>query len=108
MKGSIRLDSYHVLAQSRLSTGGDTYHAINFQHFCVAVYEQTISLFTEKGHTADIEHLNKEWEHEYLRLKSLVGAHIKSPTFSKDLQSNCIGRTLFATENGYLGLGIML
>lgn len=92
-------------SNAAFSTGGDTYHAIDFQHSCVALYEKTISLFTEKGRTADIEYLNKEWKQEYLRLKSLVGAHTKSPTFSEDLQSNCIGRTLFATENGYLGLG---
>jgi hypothetical protein len=69
----------------------DTYHAIDFQHFCVAMYEQTVSIFLKEGRTADIEHLNKEWKEEYSRLKSLVKEHIKSPTFSRDLQRNCFG-----------------
>jgi hypothetical protein len=86
-------------------TAGDTYHGIDFQHFCVAMYEQTISILTNQGRTADIESLSKEWEVEYLRLKSLVGSHIKSDTFSRDMQRNCGGRMLFSMKNGHIGIG---
>ncbi|KAF8853909.1 HET-domain-containing protein [Acephala macrosclerotiorum] len=83
----------------------ETYHAIDFQHFCVAVYEQTISRMIEEGRTVDVETLNKEWEAEYLRLKSLVGAHTKLPTFGKDVPRTCGGRALFGTTSGHIGVG---
>jgi hypothetical protein len=85
--------------------GEETYHGIDFQHFCVAIYEHTVSIFLKEGRAADIEHLNKEWKEEYCRLQSLVKTHTILPTFSNDLQKNLIGRTLFATKSGYMGIG---
>ncbi|KAF4632697.1 hypothetical protein G7Y89_g5429 [Cudoniella acicularis] len=60
------------------SQGEDTYHAIDFQHFCG----------------------------EYIRLKALVGEeHVKSLTFSRDLQRTCRSRKLFGTKERYIGVG---
>jgi hypothetical protein len=87
------------------SQGEEIYHAIDFQHFCVSIYKQTIKIFEEDGRTADIEKLRTEWEGEYRRLEALVGEHTKSPKFSRDLQVTCRGRQLFGTEKGYIGIG---
>ena len=82
-----------------------TYHAIDFQHFCISLYEQTLSSLIDKGRIDDIERLGIEWEAEYQRLKNLVGTHVESPTFLSDLGSGCLGRKLFSTFSGHIGLG---
>ena len=79
----------------------DTYHAIDFQHFCVSIYEQALTA-TENP---SIDALKERWQLDYERLRRLVGDHIKSPIFSTDLQISCLGRKLFCTRDGYIGIG---
>ena len=83
----------------------DTYHAIDFQHFCVWLYELTVARLKKEGRINDIERLGIEWEAEYERLRSLVGTHVMSPTFWMDLQQLGRGRKLFSTSSGHIGLG---
>ena len=83
----------------------DTYHAIDFQHFCVWLYELTVARLKKEGRITDIERLGIEWEAEYERLRSLVGTHVMSPTFWMDLQQLGRGRKLFSTSSGHIGLG---
>ena len=83
----------------------ETYHAIDFQHFCVSLYEQTVRILTKQEHMEEVEHLKKEWDSEYQRLNALVGGHTKSPKFSPDLQISCLGRKVFSTSDGYVGVG---
>ena len=85
--------------------GAETYHAIDFQHFCVLVYELTLTSLRDEGRIDDIERLATEWEAEYQRLKGLVGTHVMSPTFQDDLRYRCLGRKLFSTASGHIGLG---
>ena len=91
--------------EPHLTHGVETYHAIDFQHFCVSLYEQTLISLIKQGRIADIERLLIEWEAEYQRLKSLVGTHAKSPTFWTDLQAYCLGKKLFSTLSGHIGIG---
>ena len=88
-----------------ISPGAETYHAIDFQHFSVSIYEQTMAAMMTQGRNEDFEELNTKYGAEYKRLKGLVGTHIKSPKFSGALQTACLGRKLFATTNGYIGIG---
>ena len=83
----------------------ETYHAIDFQHFCVSLYEMTLISLISEGRIDDIERLRTEWEPEYQRLKSLVGRHVKSSTFWADLHTRCIGKKLFSTLSGHIGIG---
>ena len=92
-------------SEPRFACRGETYHAIDFQHFCVAGYEDTLTLLKCQGRIDDIERLKVEWVAEYQRLKSLVGTHVMSPTFWMDLQLCCNGRKLFSTLSGHIGLG---
>ena len=85
--------------------GAETYHAIDFQHYCALLYELTLARLTDEGRVDDIERLKIEWEAEYQRLKSLVGTHVKSPTFWAHLQTCCLGRKLFSTLSGHIGIG---
>jgi hypothetical protein len=87
------------------SPGAETYHAIDFQHFSVSIYEQTMAAMVRQGRSEDVEELNTKYGAEYKRLKGLVGTHIKSPKFSGALQTACLGRQLFATANGYICIG---
>lgn len=81
----------------------DTYHAIDFQHFCVSIYEQAPA--ATENPSIDAFKERERWQPEYERLRRLVGNHIKSPTFSSDLQTSCLGRKLFCTRDGYVGIG---
>ncbi len=83
----------------------ETYHAIDFQHLCVSLYEKTLTSLEGQGRIDDIERLRTEWEAEYRRLKSLVGTHVESPTFWGDFQTGCHGRKLFSTSSGHIGIG---
>ena len=95
-----------TLADEPLFThGAETYHAIDFQHLCVLLYQQTLISLRDEGRIDDIERLATEWEAEYERLKSLVGENVKSLTYSGDLQFCCTGRKLFSTTSGHIGLG---
>ena len=85
--------------------GAETYHAIDFQNFCVWLYEMTLTSLIEKGRIDDIERLEIEWEAEYQRLKSLVGTQVTSPRFWADVQLRCRGRKLFSTLSGHIGVG---
>lgn len=80
-------------------------HAIDFQQFCVYLYELTVGFLLVKGQIHEIERLRIEWEAEYQRLKSLVRAHIEPRTFMKDLTTACKGRKLFSTLSGHIGIG---
>ena len=94
------------MANNPLSTDRDeTYHAIDFQHFCVSLYEMTLDILINEGRIDDIERLITEWKPEYQRLKSLVGRHVQSSTFWADLQIRCIGKKLFSTLSGHIGIG---
>jgi len=81
----------------------ETYHAIDFQHFCVSMYEKAPT--ATENPSIDAFKERERWQPEYERLKGLVGNHIKSPIFSTDLQNSCLGRKLFCTRNGYIGIG---
>ena len=95
-----------ALADEPQSThGAKTYHAIDFQTFCVWLYEKTITSLKGQGGIDDIDRLRTEWEAEYQRLKGLVGKHVMSPTFWEDLQLCCTGKKLFSTTSGHIGLG---
>ena len=83
----------------------ETYHAIDFQTFCVWFYEKSIPRLKRQGRFDDINRLRTEWEAEYERLKSLVGEDVMCPAFWEDLQLRCVGRKLFSTSNGYIGIG---
>ena len=85
--------------------GAETHHAIDFQHFSVGLYEETLTVLKAKGRIDDIERLKIEWEAEYQRLKRLVGTHVMSPSFKADLQGRCRGRKLFSTVSGHIGVG---
>jgi hypothetical protein len=85
--------------------GPETYHGIDFQHFCASLYEQTLTSLTRISDIKSLKSLKTEWEAEYQRLKSLVGTHVKSPTFSSALQLSCPGRKLFGTSTGHIGIG---
>ena len=91
--------------EPRFSRGAKTYHAIDFQHFCVSIYEQILLSLKEEGRIDDLERLRTEWESEYERLQSLVGTYVKSPQFGTDLQRSCHGRKIFSTVSGYIGIG---
>ena len=95
-----------TLARSpQFTHGTEPYHAIDFQHYCVRLYERTLTLLKAKGRIDDIERLRTEWEPEYKRLKRLVGTHVMSPTFSLDFYRRCRGRKLFSTSSGHIGIG---
>ena len=83
----------------------ETYHATDFQTFCVWFYEKSIPRLKSQGRVDDINRLRTEWEAEYERLKSLVGEDVMCPAFWEDLQLRCVGRKLFSTSNGYIGIG---
>ena len=89
----------------RFAHEAETYHAIDFQHFCIWLYELTLTSLIEEGQINDHKRLEIEWMAEYQRLKSLVGTHVTSPTFWTDLQSICRGRKLFSTLSGHIGIG---
>jgi len=89
-----------------MGAGGEhTYHAIDFQHFCVAVYEQAQAQIDTGTLSADAVQEMARWRPECERLRGLIGNHVKSPTFSKDLQASCLGRKVFCTLDGYIGVG---
>jgi hypothetical protein len=83
----------------------ETYHAIDFQHFCLALYEQTVTILTSAGRIQECEDFRLGWGADYNKLKTLVGAHQKAPRFSSDVQVACLGRELFGTQEGYIGIG---
>ena len=83
----------------------ETYHATDFQTFCVWFYEKSIPSLKRQGRVDDIERLRTEWEVEYERLKSLVGEDAMCPAFWADLQLCCVGRKLFSTASGHIGIG---
>jgi hypothetical protein len=89
-----------------MGTGGEnTYHAIDFQHFCVSLYEQAQDPTAKGNLPTDALQEIARGRPEYDRLRGLVGNHIKSPTFSKDLQVSCLGRKVFCMRDGYIGVG---
>jgi hypothetical protein len=53
----------------------------------------------------EYEAMKTEFQAEYTELKNIVGEHEKSTAFSPELQNTCIGRKLFGTKDGYIGLG---
>ena len=85
--------------------GAKTYHATDFQFFCVWLYELTLTSLMKEGRIDDIERLEIGWQAEYERLRSLVGTQVMSPTFRADLQQRCRGRKLFSTLSGHIGIG---
>jgi hypothetical protein len=87
------------------SSKAETYHAIDWQHFCLAIMEQTKSNLTKSGCAKEVEAFFEKWEGEHDELKRLVGEHQKSPHFSRHMQGNALGRRLFGTAKGYLGIG---
>ena len=89
----------------RFAHEAETYHAIDFQHWCICLYERTLTSLRNEGRIDDIERLEIEWKAEYQRLKSLVGTHVFSPTFLGDWQPYCRGRKLFSTLSGHIGIG---
>ena len=89
----------------RLKDGAETYHAVDFQQFCVQSYEVTRAHLANEGRINDIERLEMKWKPEYQRLKSLVGTHVMSNTFWSDVQYHCWGRKLFSTLSGHIGVG---
>ena len=98
-----------TLARQPLFThGAETYHAIDFQHLCVSLYELTIAFLEGEGRIDDVERLRTEWEPEYQRLKSLVGTHVdplQVAAFLRMLQECCLGGKLFSTFSGHIGIG---
>jgi len=90
------------------SSKAETYHAIDWQHFCFAVMEQTKSILIVSGRAKEAEAFFEKWQGEYAELERLVGEHQKSPHFSRHLQGNSRGRKLFGTAKGYLGIGEIL
>ena len=75
----------------------ETYHAIDFQHFYLALYEQTVTILTSTGRIQECEDLRLEWSADYNELKTIVGAHKIAPRFSSDVQVACLGQKLFGT-----------
>lgn len=51
------------------------------------------------------EAVMREFGPEYKQLSNAVAKHVKSGTFSGDLQTSCLGRKLFGTKEGYIGVG---
>lgn len=80
-------------------------HAIDFQHFCIWLYELTLASLLVEGQIHEIERFKIEWGAEYQRLKSLVGTRFEPHTFLKDLMTACMGRKLFSTLSGHIGIG---
>ncbi len=105
-----------TLTAADSTKGPETYHAIDFQLFCVWLYELTLASLREEGRVDDIERLEEEGriddierleiecEAEYRRLKSL-GRHFEARTFLDDLKTACNGRKLFSTLSGHIGIG---
>jgi hypothetical protein len=83
----------------------ETYHAIDFIHFCVSLFDQTKEKMDKKGDGEGREAMMREFGPEYEQLKNAVAGHVKSATFSMDLQTSCLGRKLFGTKEGYIGVG---
>lgn len=87
------------------AANAETYYAIDFQHFCLALYEQTVTILTSAGRIQECEDLRLEWGADYNELKTIVGVHEKAPRFSSAVQVACLGRKLFGTQEGYIGIG---
>ena len=96
----------------------ETYHAKDFQHSCVYLYERTLAMLEREGRFADLADMEREWEMEYQRLTALVenyqppmysvtieGTTRETPRFLRDMQLTCQGRKLFSTSRGYIGIG---
>ena len=94
-----------MATKPRFAHEAETHHAIDFQHFCLRLYEMTLTSLIEEGQIDDIERLEIEWKAEYQRLKSLVGTHVMSSTFGVYLHRHCLGRKLFSTLSGHIGIG---
>jgi hypothetical protein len=86
-------------------SNAETYHAIDFQHFCLSLYEQTVTILTSAGRIQECEDLWLEWGADCNELKTIVGAHKKAPRFSSGVQVASLGRKLFGTQEGYIGIG---
>ncbi len=83
----------------------ETYHGIDFQHFCLSMYEQSIKRAKDKGLIEECQALKEKCSTDIQDLKHQVGDHVKSPTFAKCLQGTGMKRRLFETERGYIGVG---
>lgn len=82
--------------------GAETYRGIDFT---LSLFDQTITKMETAGDRESCEAMKKEFKQEYAELKDAVGDHVKSATFSIELQNTCLGRKLFGTKEGYIGLG---
>lgn len=85
--------------------GADTFRAVDFQHFCMTLFEQAVARLEMQGRRGDADVLRGRWSGEYDRLRRTVGTHVKSPRFSGELQTTCLGRKVFCTARGYVGIG---
>jgi hypothetical protein len=83
----------------------ETYHAIDFIHFCVSLFDKTIEKMNKNGDDEGREAMTREFGPEYKQLTNAVAKHVKSGTFSRDLQTSCLGKKLFGTKEGYIGVG---
>ena len=83
----------------------ETYHAIDFTHFCFSLFEQTIEKMKSKGDSKGCEAMMREYGSEYKQLQDAVAKHDKSKTFSGEMQKSCLARKLFGTKEGYIGVG---
>lgn len=78
-----------------------TYHAIDFTYFCFSLFKKTLENMDTDGYNA----MMREFGLEHNRLKNVVEGHEPSETFSRDMQTSCLGRKLFGTKEGYIGVG---
>jgi hypothetical protein len=83
----------------------EIYHGIDFTHFCLSLFDQTVTTMENAGEHERCQVLKEEFKQGYEELKNAVGDHVKSATFSTELQTTCLGRELFGTRDGYIGLG---
>ena len=67
----------------------ETYYAIDFIHFCVSLFDKTIEEMNKNGDDEGREAMMREFGPEYKQLTNAVAKHVKSGTFSRDLQTSC-------------------
>ena len=77
---------------------------LTLSHFCVSLFDKTIEKMNKDGDDEGREAM-REFAPEYKQLTNAVAKHVKSGTFSRDLQTSCLGRKLFGTKEGYIGVG---
>jgi hypothetical protein len=83
----------------------ETYHGIDFQHFSLSYFDQTVTKLIDQGREAECKALEEEFKADTPELKSAVGDHIESPTFARDVRIACKTKRLFGTPGGYIGVG---